>query len=64
LQLIQSGSDPLEEERKRKAEPTIKALAGEWLDRHASGLKSEKSKRKHSYSCVRRPKTIALKVIG
>jgi integrase len=43
LQQIQSGSDPLEEKRKRKAEPTIKELAGEWLDRHASGLKSEKA---------------------
>lgn len=43
LQQVQSGSDPLEEKRKRKAEPTIKALAGEWLDRHATGLKSEKA---------------------
>lgn len=43
LQLIQSGSDPLEEKRRRKAEPTIKELAGEWLDRHASGLKSEQA---------------------
>ena len=43
LQQIQSGSDPLEEKRRRKAEPTITALAGEWLDRHASGLKSEKA---------------------
>ena len=43
LQQVQSGSDPLEEKRRRKAEPTIKELAGEWLDRHASGLKSEKA---------------------
>lgn len=43
LQQIQSGTDPLEEKRKRKAEPTIKELAGEWLDRHATGLKSEKA---------------------
>lgn len=43
LQQIQSGSDPLEEKRRRKAEPTIKELAAEWLDRHASGLKSEKA---------------------
>lgn len=43
LQRIQSGSDPLEEKRQRKAEPTVKVLAGEWLGRHASGLKSEKA---------------------
>ncbi len=43
LQQIQSGSDPLEVKSKRRTEPTIKALAGEWLDRHASGLKSEKA---------------------
>lgn len=43
LQQIQSGSDPLEEKSKRRAEPTVKALAGEWLDRHASGLKSERA---------------------
>lgn len=43
LQQIQSGTDPLEEKLRRKAEPTIKALAGEWLDRHATGLKSEKA---------------------
>lgn len=43
LQQIQSGTDPLEEKSKRKAEPTIKELAGEWLDRHASGLKSERA---------------------
>ncbi len=43
FQQIQSGGDPLEEKRRRKAEPTIKELAGEWLDRHATGLKSEKA---------------------
>ena len=43
LQQIQSGSDPLEEKSRRRAEPTIKALAAEWLDRHASGLKSERA---------------------
>jgi integrase len=43
LQQIQSGSDPLEEKRLRRAEPTVKELAGEWLVRHASGLKSEKA---------------------
>jgi plasmid stabilization system protein ParE len=31
LQQIQSGSDPLEEKRKRKAEPTIRELAGNGL---------------------------------
>jgi integrase len=43
VQQIQSGTDPLEEKRRRKAEPTIKELAGDWLTRHASGLKSEKA---------------------
>lgn len=43
LQQIQSGTDPLEEKRRRNAEHTIKALAKEWLDRHATGLKSEKA---------------------
>lgn len=43
LQQVQSGTDPLEEKRRRKSEPTIKALAAEWLDRHATGLKSEKA---------------------
>ncbi|WP_136644662.1 site-specific integrase [Tabrizicola sp. YIM 78059] len=43
VQKIQTGDDPLEAKRKRRAEPTIKELVGEWLDRHASGLKSEKA---------------------
>lgn len=43
LQQVQSGSDPLEEKSKRRAEPTVQALAREWLDRHASGLKSERA---------------------
>lgn len=38
---IQTGQDPLEDKRRRKDEPTIKDLAAEWLDKHASGLKSE-----------------------
>lgn len=43
FQKVQKGDDPLEAKRKRRAEPTIAALATEWLDRHASGLKSEQS---------------------
>jgi len=38
---ISSGADPLEEERRRKAEPLIRELAVDWLDMHATGLKSE-----------------------
>ncbi len=38
---VQRGDDPLEAKRKRRAEPTVAELAPEWLDRHASGLKSE-----------------------
>lgn len=40
---INQGSDPLEDKRRRRAEPVIKELAAEWLDQHASGLKSEKA---------------------
>lgn len=40
---IGSGADPLEEERLRKAEPLIRDLARDWLDMHASGLKSERA---------------------
>lgn len=43
LQQIQTGQDPLEEKRKRRAEPTVAELAKDWLDRHASGLKSERA---------------------
>lgn len=43
FQKVQKGDDPLEAKRKRRAEPTIAELATEWLDRHASGLKSEQS---------------------
>lgn len=38
---VQKGDDPLEAKRRRKAEPTIAELAEDWLDRHATGLKSE-----------------------
>ncbi len=41
MQLVQTGTDPLDAKRKRKAEPTIAELATDWLDRHATGLKSE-----------------------
>ncbi len=41
LRGLSRGVDPLEEKRRRKAEPTIRELAADWLDRHASGLKSE-----------------------
>jgi integrase len=40
---ISKGVDPLEAKRRRKAEPTVKDLADDWLDRHATGLKSEQS---------------------
>lgn len=41
LRGINRGTDPLEEKRKRREEPTVTELAKEWLDRHATGLKSE-----------------------
>ena len=41
LRGISKGADPLEAKRRRRAEPTIADLADEWLDRAASGLKSE-----------------------
>lgn len=40
---IAKGDDPLEAKRRRRAEPLLKDLAGEWLDKHASGLASEKA---------------------
>lgn len=43
LRGINRGTDPLEEKRKRREEPTVAELAVEWLDRHATGLKSEKA---------------------
>ncbi|NCQ23684.1 MAG: integrase [Rhodobacteraceae bacterium CG17_big_fil_post_rev_8_21_14_2_50_63_15] len=42
-QQIAKGTDPLEEKRRRKAEPTLKELAGDWLDKATTGLKSEKA---------------------
>lgn len=41
LRGVGQGIDPLEEKRRRKAEPTVADLADEWLKKHASGLKSE-----------------------
>ena len=40
---IDKGQDPLEEKRRRREEPTVKELAQDWLDRHASGLSSERA---------------------
>ncbi len=38
---VQQGEDPLEDKRRRKAAPTVADLAADWLDRYATGLKSE-----------------------
>jgi integrase len=38
---IDRGADPLADARRRKREPTVSQLAAEWLDRHATGLRSE-----------------------
>lgn len=43
VQRIAKGNDPLEEKRRRRAEPLVKELAIEWLDKAATGLKSEKA---------------------
>jgi integrase len=43
VQHIAKGNDPLEEKRRRRAEPLVKELAEEWLDKAATGLKSEKA---------------------
>ncbi len=40
---IGQGKDPLEAKRRRREEPMLKELAGEWLDKHASGLASERA---------------------
>ncbi len=40
---IERGNDPLEETRRRKAEPIVADLAKEWLEKHATGLASEKA---------------------
>lgn len=41
LRGISKGNDPLEAKRRRREEPTVKELAGDWLAKHASGLRSE-----------------------
>ncbi|WP_245581522.1 tyrosine-type recombinase/integrase [Octadecabacter arcticus] len=38
-----SSIDPLEEKKTRRIEPTVADLASDWLDVHASGLKSEQA---------------------
>lgn len=38
---VDQGADPLEERRSRRAEPTVAELGEEWLDKAATGLKSE-----------------------
>lgn len=38
---IDAGGDPLEERRRRRAEPTVGELALDWLKKAATGLKSE-----------------------
>lgn len=43
VQRIAKGSDPLEEKRRRRAEPLVKDLATDWLEKAATGLKSEKA---------------------
>lgn len=43
VQRIAKGNDPLDEKRRRRAEPLVKELAEEWLDKAATGLKSEKA---------------------
>jgi integrase len=43
---ISTGTDPLEAKRRRKGEPTVSELAAEWLDAHATGLKSESAIRR------------------
>ncbi|MDA5095799.1 tyrosine-type recombinase/integrase [Aliiroseovarius sp. KMU-50] len=41
VQQISSGLDPLEADRRRRSEPLVSDLAREWLEKHATGLKSE-----------------------
>jgi integrase len=43
VQKINTGVDPLEDARRRKAEPSIRDLAADWLEMHATGLKSERA---------------------
>jgi len=41
MQRIATGDDPLEAERRRSQEPLIDDIAADWLEMHASGLRSE-----------------------
>ncbi len=43
LRGLSKGHDPLEDKRRRRAEPTVADLAVDWLEKHASGLKSERA---------------------
>jgi len=38
---ITAGDDPLDADRRRRDEPLIEDIAADWLEMHASGLKSE-----------------------
>jgi len=40
---IAKGADPLEAKRRRREEPTLRDLANDWLDKHATGLASERA---------------------
>lgn len=40
---IDTGDDPLEAKRRRRAEPSVADVAGEWLDKAATGLASERA---------------------
>jgi integrase len=40
---ISAGADPLEDTRRRKLEPIVQDLAVDWLEMHATGLKSERA---------------------
>jgi hypothetical protein len=59
LQQVQSGSDPFEEMRRRRTVSIIKVLAGEWLDRHATGHRSGKAIRLLIGADWRRPSVCA-----
>ena len=43
VQQIAKGHDPLEEKRRRRSEPLVKDVANDWLEKAATGLKSEKA---------------------
>ena len=43
MRRIDTGDDPLEAKRRRRAEPTVADLAEEWLDKATTGLASERA---------------------